>query len=497
MKKLLSQLPVLRGRMRKGVFSLKQLTIPTFMMGVFGYQTYMNNKQTKFPNFSSKILKAAEETKGSKLYLDGWDLLEEGQMKPVKYGPKDEDTILIVNYKGKIHALGNHCPHFGAPLHTGVLIDKVVKCPWHGANIDILTGKTDLAPAIDDIPTYEIQKEEGTGNLYINLPSNVLKKIVPKMSKRDPNDKRRFVIIGGGPAGLSAAESLRQGGYTGEILILSSDKYVPYDRTSLSKFIPKVVDYVLLRSPAFLKEYGIDIQNDTTVSGIDNKGKKIQLEGGQEIQYDKLLIAAGGKPLNPKFKGQETNTVLTLRTYTDLEEINKAAANAKNIAIVGGSFIGMEAASLLKKAYKDSNITVIDLTATPFFQTLGHEVGNALQALHETNGVNFKLKSSLTEIQKDKILFEDGSSVNADLVIVGIGITPNSSFLQEGKQLAMDRTFVKTDKYLRTSDENIFAAGDIASVPYFQNGEQVYNINKFRLHSVIMFQLNNRELLLL
>lgn len=242
--------------------------------------------------------------------------LEEGEMKEIKWGVKDGQSILVVKYNGKLHSLSNYCPHYGAPLHTGVLIDNIIKCPWHGASFDVVTGKTDISPAIDDLPIYKVETTDNGENFVILPDKNDVKKfITPQMSKRDPNDKRRFIIIGGGPAGLSAAETLRQANYTGEILIISKDSELPYDRTVLSKWVPENVSKIHLRSEDFLKEYDIDVKTNTAIDSIDNKGKSVKLEDGTLISYDKLLVATGSNAFKPNIEGADKSHVYTLRTY--------------------------------------------------------------------------------------------------------------------------------------------------------------------------------------
>jgi nitrite reductase/ring-hydroxylating ferredoxin subunit len=128
-------------------------------------------------------------------------------MKELKIGPKDEDKVLIAKYKGKLYSVGNFCTHFGAPLSTGVLFEDKVVCPWHGAGFNITTGAHNSAPAVDGLPTFEIT-EKG-GKFYVRVPDPLPRAHTQKMAKRDPNNKTSFVIIGGGPSGLSAAETLR------------------------------------------------------------------------------------------------------------------------------------------------------------------------------------------------------------------------------------------------------------------------------------------------
>ncbi len=353
--------------------------------------------------------------------------MEEGEMKEIKWGTKDGESILVVKYQDKLHAMSNYCPHYGAPLHTGVLIDNIVKCPWHGASFDIISGKTDISPAIDDLPTYKVETTDN-GENFVVLPdkTDVKKFITPQMSKRDPNDKRRFVIIGGGPAGLSAGETLRQAGYTGEILIVSKDSELPYDRTVLSKWVPENVSNIYLRSKEFLTEYDIDVKVNSSIEDIDNKNKSVKLNDGSVLTYDKLLIATGSNVFKPNIEGADKPHVYTLRTYADLEKLTKSAGKSKNIVIVGGGFIGLETTAMLKKLSPEGTITVVDGFETPFYNTLGKEVGSALQNFHENKGVNFQLKKSVKKINDGQVVLSDGSTLNADLVLMATGVVPNT-----------------------------------------------------------------------
>ena len=355
--------------------------------------------------------------------------MEEGEMKEVKWGVKDNQSILVVKFEGKLHALSNYCPHYGAPLHTGVLIDNIVKCPWHGASFDIISGKTDISPSIDDLPVYKVETTDN-GENFVVLPDkeDVKKFITPLMSKRDPNDKRRFVIIGGGPAGLSAAETLRQANYTGEILIISKDSELPYDRTVLSKWVPADVSKIHLRSKDFLTEYDIDVKTNSSITAINNKQKSVVLNDGTNLNYDKLLIATGSIANIPPIPGVDLPHVHSLRSWDDLQKVTEKVPKSNNIVIVGGGFIGLESTAMYKKLNPNANITVVEGNDTPFFYTLGREVGGALQKFHESKGINFSLNKGVKSISNDSVTLADGSTIPADMILLGTGARPNTVF---------------------------------------------------------------------
>lgn len=423
--------------------------------------------QKKF--YSQKL---SLEDQFKKLSLSGFEHLQEGEMKQLKYGTGDKDSILIVKYGGKLRALSNYCPHFGAPMHTGVLIDNVLKCPWHGASFDIETGAMDISPSLDGLELFDIIEENN--EKFVKLPNVINNSKVAQMAKRDQNNKTRYLILGGGPAGLAAAETLRQGGFTGEILVVSSDANLPYDRTLLSKFLPPI-DKLLLRGKSFYDEYGIQFKLNSTAVDVDAKEKVVVISNGEKITYDKLLIATGSSAITPQIEGIEkyNKNVFTLRNYEDASKINNTAKNKKDIVIIGGGFIGMEMASMVKKGNKEANVSVVVSSKTPFIKELGVEVGTALQKLHEDNGVTFILDNQVKTVQgsgdsANKLVFANGEIKSCDMVILGTGSKPNTDFIN--KKLTMDGNHIKSNLFLHTSEENVFCAGDVASVPFINNG---------------------------
>lgn len=193
------------------------------------------------------------------------------------------------------------------------------------------------------------------------------------MAKRDPEDKRNFVIIGGGAAGFNCSETLRQSGYTGKITIISAEKILPYDRTLLTKTLPfGDAKKFALRDQGFLDSADIDIVYDRVWS-IHADTKQITLARGKAMKYDKLCIATGGEPKKAEIKGADTKYVFTLRTAADQEKIKERAAEVKQgVAIIGSSFIGSESAAALKMKYKDKfEVHLIDELEQPLEQALG------------------------------------------------------------------------------------------------------------------------------
>lgn len=401
--------------------------------------------------------------------------LQDGEMKEFQVGPTKDDVILISKVDGKYHASGAKCSHFGAPLAQGVLFDNKVICPWHAASFSVTDGLPDEGPVFDGIPIYEIR--EHNGKLLVKVPKVLKHTAGIPMGGRKEDDHRKFVILGGGPAALSAAETLRQSGYGGEIVIVSNDTSAPYDRTLLTKNmfhleLPKITH----RDQAFFDKHGISVITGKTVKSVNTGNQTVEVDGLGPLKYDKLLVATGGRARLPPVPGTDLKNVFTVRSFGDLEGIRNASKGAKNVVIVGGSFIGMETAANFKNEFKDNiNVTVVDMTKTPFEKALGNEVGSVLQKYHEEKGVKFHLNAGLKSIEGSgsvkEVVLADGTKIPADLVIVGTGVRPNSEPVANVLKLAEDGG-VYTDQYLQSSDPKVFAAGDVANIPYWYTGSR-------------------------
>jgi nitrite reductase/ring-hydroxylating ferredoxin subunit len=211
-----------------------------------------------------------------KVKLTDLETLQENEIREIKYGSKPEESILLMKYQSNYIALSSRCPHYGAPMKDGFLYDNIIKCPWHGASFEITTGLCESGPALDGLKKYQIYQEEDT---YYALVDDSMIDI--KEYKKDPLNTNKFVIIGGGPAGLACAETLRHAGYTGEIQIYSSDSLLPYDRPILSKASPSEPSKILLRDSKFFSNYDIEVYTNTKISVINNSEHLIKLSNGE------------------------------------------------------------------------------------------------------------------------------------------------------------------------------------------------------------------------
>ncbi|WAL58224.1 FAD-dependent oxidoreductase [Thermocoleostomius sinensis] len=406
------------------------------------------------------------------------DDLQEGEMRQVRVGDID---VLLVRLNGQFYAVGAYCTHYQAPLAEGVLSGKQVICPWHHAYFDVTTGDQQEPPGLDSLCRYAVTVEENHVKVSVGADTPETPSLTgarsPTMATYNPDiDSRTFVILGAGAAGAHAAETLRVAGYQGRILMATQDDRLPYDRTWLSKdyLIGQVSsDQLPLRSADFYHAHAIEIWLNQPAVRVDANGKSITFASGETITYDALLLATGGKPRQLNVPGQELQNVLTLRSAADMEQILAAVQQASRAVVIGSSFIGMEAAAGL--AQHHIPVTVVSPDRLPFEKILGAEIGEIFQQVHEENGVTFCFRQKVVRLEGDDrdtvaaVILENGDRLQADLVIVGIGVQPATEFV-EGVDLHPTDGSVLVDDYLKAAD-GLYAAGDIACYPDWRTHE--------------------------
>lgn len=393
----------------------------------------------------------------------------DGEMKQVSVNGAE---ILVARVNGKYHAVGAFCTHYGAPLVDGVLNGERLVCPWHHACFNVTTGELEEPPALDDLPCYEVRVENE--QIIARLPEEMSDRRTPSMSKRDVNDERLFVIVGGGAAGYAAAQTLREDGFKGRVLLLTRENHLPYDRPNLSKeYLQGTAEpaWLPLRPEVFFNDNDIQVMHGKEVTLIDAAQKTITFVDGETLHCDALLIATGGEPRKLPFQSEEHENVFSLRSYADSTAIAAAAEKGKRAVVIGTSFIGMEVASSL--AQRGCEVTVIGLDKVPFEKILGPEIGKLFQDLHEANGVKFKLGASIAEFVGAKtitaVTLEGGERVEADFVIIGVGVKPATDFLK-GIELHKDGGVI-VDQHMCAAS-GVYAAGDIAYYPSPQTHER-------------------------
>ena len=281
-----------------------------------------------------------------------------------------------------------------------------------------------------------------------------------------------MVIIGAGSAALSAADTLRKSGYKGYIYMVTKEADLPYDRTLLSKYLDHLHPPGDIRNQQALENNGIVVVRESTVTGIDYVDKKVQIEGKESLSYDKLLIASGMRNRVPPIKGLSNVDFYSLRNKKDYTAVNEAlrGEGVKNVTIIGGGFIGMEIASSIRLGLKDLNVTVLEGQSTPLKHVLGGDVGGVIQKLSEKNGVNLITNAKIGEINgsgKVQSVSVNGKNLPTDVLIVATGVEPVLDF---AKDLEREENGVKTNIFLETSQQDVYAAGDIATYPFWYTG---------------------------
>ncbi len=389
--------------------------------------------------------------------------LKEGVPLPVTV---DEKKVMILRLNGKIHACGNECSHYGAPLTDGVLNGSEITCPWHNARFDATSGRMTSAPALNDLPHYEVKIEGST--VYIRPGGSY------RIEMPEGEDGRTFVIIGAGASGNATAEALRRAGFAGKILMITAEKDLPYDRTMLSKdFLSgeAPAKWLPLRTEKFYGRLKIDILANHRVVSFDPVKRKITFHNGESITGDRILIATGGIPRTLKIKGSELEGVHYLRSLADCKSIISELEHADQVTVLGASFIGLEVAAALR--HRDIPVHVVAPENIPLARIFGEDIGRRIEQIHRENGVQFHLERAAKEIRGDgrvrEILLDDGTRIKSDLLVIGVGIIPAVDFL-EGSGLVEDGAVPVTGRF-QTKKESIFATGDIAAVPDRLSGD--------------------------
>nr|AZL94761.1 membrane-bound monodehydroascorbate reductase [Nephromyces sp. MMRI]AZL94763.1 membrane-bound monodehydroascorbate reductase [Nephromyces sp. MMRI] len=398
---------------------------------------------------------------------------KEGEMYQIKIlGGKE--SVLLSLQNGNFFCVGNSCAHYGAPMHKGVLGSGYVTCSYHNAQFDLTTGKALNGPSMDGLPKFETKQKDG--KLYAILPKTLPLNIEPTFIKRDPQDNRVFIIIGSGPGGYSAAETLRQEGYTGKIILISDESFPPYNRPALSKNLKVKVDNILLREEKFFNDkLELEFMKNTKVESVEPVTHTVKLASGSILKYDKVLIATGSTPNQLNVPGSNLNNIFVLRNIEDNNSIQNFSKEGARVVIIGSSFIGMELASAMNKL--GVKVTIISNSKTPFESSLGSRIGNALKNLFEQKGVEFFLNSKIKCFRGKSgnvngVELDNGEVIQADAVIYGIGVTPNTSILKNITKRSDGS--LEVDPFMKVvNSQDVFVAGDIASFPYFKTGELI------------------------
>jgi 3-phenylpropionate/trans-cinnamate dioxygenase ferredoxin reductase subunit len=276
-----------------------------------------------------------------------------------------------------------------------------------------------------------------------------------------------FVIVGASLAGAKAAEALREAGYAGRIVLIGEETERPYERPPLSKGYlngkdPRDGAYVHERG--WYAEHNVELRLGVRVTGVDPIRHTVTLDAGPELRYDKLLLTTGSRVRRLDVPGAELSGVCHLRTLPESDALLERMRGAGRVVVVGGGWIGLETAAAARS--HGAEVTVLERGELPLHRVLGDEVAGIFADLHRSHGVEFRFGSGVREFRGangalTSVVLTDGTELPAELAVVGVGIEPNVE-LAVGAGLVVDNGVV-TDAALRTSDRDIFAAGDVVS----------------------------------
>lgn len=274
-----------------------------------------------------------------------------------------------------------------------------------------------------------------------------------------------FVIVGAGLAGAKAAEELRVQGFDGRVVLVGDERERPYERPPLSKGFLRGEEpeaKVFVHPAGFYDQQGIELITGLQAVGLDLAPRAVRLATGESLHYDRLLLASGAAPRRLPVPGADLPGVRYLRTLSDSRHLADELGAAERVVVVGGGWIGSEVAASARA--KGVHVTVIEPGATLLERVLGPRIGSFYTDLHRSRGVDLRLGASVSTLDGDArvraVQTTLGETIPADLVVVGIGAAPRSELAESAGLDVADGVVV--DSYLRTSNPNVFAAGDVA-----------------------------------
>lgn len=381
-------------------------------------------------------------------------------------GHAEGEAVMLVRRGDEVLAIGATCTHYGGPLAEGRIDGDRVFCPWHHACFSLRSGEALEAPALNPVARWDVEVGEGRVR-------------VTGREEHDPLDDRgrsadgpeSVVIVGAGASGSAAAEMLRRQGYDGPVTLVDPEEDAPYDRPNLSKDYlagDAPEEWIPLRPDRFYEEHGID-RVAARVESLDTARREVTLSGGRALGYGALLLTTGATPRRLDIPGADLPHVHTLRSLADSRSIIADAGEEGRAVVVGSSFIGMETAAALRQRGLD--VDVVSMDALPFARVLGERVGRYLLGVHEENGVVFHLERTVRRIEEGRVELDDGTTLDAELVVVGIGVDPDLA-LAEDAGLDVDGGVVVDDRF-RASADGVWAAGDIARYPDPRSGRRI------------------------
>ena len=392
------------------------------------------------------------------------DIPDGGMLRGHAHG----QPVLLARRGDTVFAVSNTCTHYGASLSDGLLVGDTVRCPWHHACFDLRTGVALKAPALRPLTKWIVERHGDT--VRVTDESRAIEVAVHR--DVDPSTfSQSIVIVGAGAAADAAADMLRREGHAGLLTMIGEGQSPPVDRPNLSKDYlagnaPE--DWIPLRGSEFYQDQKIELQLGRRVVKIDRSERRVLLEDGTAVAYDKLLLATGASPV--RLPDNVTGGhIQYLRTLADARRIIAATESATRAVVIGASFIGLEVAASLRA--RKLEVHVVAPEEHPLERVMGREISGFIRRKHESNGVVFHLGRTVVRCDAGGVTLDNDDTIAADLVVAGVGVRPNVGLAEEAS-LEIDRGVV-VNELLATRDPAIFAAGDIARYPDPRTGSRI------------------------
>jgi 3-phenylpropionate/trans-cinnamate dioxygenase ferredoxin reductase subunit len=275
-----------------------------------------------------------------------------------------------------------------------------------------------------------------------------------------------FVVVGASLCGAKAAETLREQGFDGRVVLIGAEPDLPYERPPLSKTYLRresAFDEAAVHDLDYYEQHQIELRLSTTVTRVDPMQSALELASGERISYDRLLLATGAAPRHLSVPGSDLDGILYLRMVRDSDAIHDAVTASVPVVVIGAGWIGAEVAASARQL--GAEVTMIDVATVPLERVMGKEVGGVYRDLHADHGVALRLGIGIESIGGAEVVEEvrlsDGSVVPAGVIVVGVGVTPRTD-LAEACGIEVENG-VMTDEYLATTAPGVYAAGDVAN----------------------------------
>jgi 3-phenylpropionate/trans-cinnamate dioxygenase ferredoxin reductase subunit len=290
-------------------------------------------------------------------------------------------------------------------------------------------------------------------------------------------EPRTVAVVGAGLAGGKAVEALRAEGFGGRIVLFGDEPHHPYERPPLSKGYLQGNDErgtVFVHPESWYGEHDVDLRLGAAVTGLDRHAHELMTDDGQPVHYDRLLLATGASPRHLRLPGADLPGVHYLRTLDDSDALRAAFRPGANVVVIGGGWIGLETAAAARTA--GATVTVLESAELPLLRVLGPQMAQVFAGLHRENGVDLRLGVTVAALRGEGsavtgVELGDGAVIDADAVVVGVGVTPNVDLARQAGLEVDDGVLVNAS--LRTSDAHVFAAGDVANAEHPVLGRRI------------------------